>query len=168
MKKLNILKTIIDLVWIMSIITLPICMLFIGFALTDSSKDGIPIRIQGVLYDEHNFSTKLLLLSSFLSYIIIICSVFLFRKVLREFQNTKVFSLSVIKNLNTIGIVLITGAFLNGLSSFLYPIFVKSKLELSFNLNPFILMLCFGLFFMILSEVFRIAKKAKEDNELTV
>ncbi len=72
-------------------------MLFIGFALNDYSKDGIPIRIQGVLYDEHNFSTKLLLLSSFLSYIIIICSIFLFRKVLREFQNTKVFSLSVIK-----------------------------------------------------------------------
>ena len=168
MKKLNFLKTITDFVWIMSLITLPIMIMLIGYVLTNNSKDGIPIRIQGILYDEHNLSTKLLLVSSFLSFAIIIFSVHLFRKVLREFQSTKIFSLSVIKNLNTLGIALIIGAFLNGLSSFLYPIFVKSKFELSFNLSPFLLMFCFGLFFMILSEVFKIAKQAKEENELTV
>ena len=168
MRKLTILKTIVDLFWILSLITTPILLFFIAFILTNSSKDGIPIRIQGILYDEHNLSTKVLLIVTVISYIIIIYTIYQFKKVLREFQKTKIFSEIVFIGFNKMGISLIIGAILTGISSLLYPIFSKSKLELSFDLSPFILMLCFGLFFLVLSEIFKIAKHTKEENELTI
>ncbi|WP_375238878.1 DUF2975 domain-containing protein [Aurantibacter sp.] len=168
MKKLNILKIIVDIFWVLALFTTPLMFIMISFVLTNNSADSIPIRIQGVLYDEHNFKTKLLLVSTMISFTIIIYTIFIFRKVLREFQKTKIFSEQVFKGFHKMGISLIIAAILTGISSFLYPLFAKSKMALEFSLSPFILMLCFGLFFMVLSEVFKVAKQAKEENELTV
>lgn len=168
MKKLNILKTIVDLFWILSIIITPLMLLFIGFVLTNNNKDGIPIRIQGILYDEHNLTTKLLLITTLISFIILVYTIFQFKNVLREFQKTKMFSTTVNKGFKNMGISLLIAAGLSGISSFLYPLLVKSRFELELSLSPFILMLCFGLFFMVLSEIFKIAKQAKEENELTI
>jgi hypothetical protein len=168
MRKLNILKTIIDIFWVFALLTTPIMLIMIGFILTDNSANSIPIRIQGVLYDEHNFKTKFLLVSTMISFAIIVYTIFQFRKILREFQKTKIFSEQVFKGFHKMGISLIVSAILTGLASFLYPLLTKSKMELEFGLSPFLLMFCFGLFFMVLSEIFKIAKHAKEENELTI
>ena len=168
MKKLNILKTIVDLFWILSIITIPIILLFIGFVLSNNNKDGIPIRIQGILYDEHNFNTKLLIITTTISFSVIVYIIFQFRKILKEFQKTTIFSDKVLEGFNNMGISLLIAAALSGISTFLIPLINSNKFQLEFSLSPFLLMLCFGLFFMVLSEVFKIAKQAKEENELTV
>ncbi|WP_414692206.1 DUF2975 domain-containing protein [Olleya sp. UBA1516] len=34
--------------------------------------------------------------------------------------------------------------------------------------SSFLIMLCFGLFFMVLSEVFKVAKYTKQENDLTI
>jgi hypothetical protein len=52
--------------------------------------------------------------------------------------------------------------------SFLYRLLYKSKFEIDLSFSPFILTLALGLFFMVLSEVFKIARTAKEENELTI
>lgn len=44
----------------------------------------------------------------------------------------------------------------------------EGEIKLELGLNGFILMIALGLFFMILSELFQIAKKQKEENELTI
>ena len=95
-------------------------------------------------------------------------AIYLFKNVLREFQKTKVFSPKVSDSFYKMGIVLLISALLTGVPSFLYRILSRLKFELEFGLSPFLLLLCFGLFFMILSEVFKIGQHAKEENELTV
>ena len=167
MKKLNILKTIVDLFFIIALITIPIMLFFIGFAIF-SETPKLPININGTRYDTFNTNTKLILVASMFSYLLLIYVVYLFKGILREFQKTKVFSFFVFQSFNKMGIMLIISAFLTGIPSFLYPLFSESKFVLEFSMSPFLLMLCFGLFFMILSEIFKIAKQAKEENELTV
>jgi len=70
--------------------------------------------------------------------------------------------------MNSMGNLLILTAILNTLPKFIYKQVYESKISLDVGLNPVVVTICLGLFFMILSEIFKIAKKAKEENELTV
>ena len=168
MRKLNILKTIVDWFWIISMLSVPLVIIMIGFVIVDDSNFGIPIRVNGILYEEFNANTKLILIASLISYLLSLYAIYLFKNVLREFQKTKVFSPKVSDSFYKMGIVLLISALLTGVPSFLYRILSRLKFELEFGLSPFLLLLCFGLFFMILSEVFKIGQRAKEENELTV
>ena len=42
------------------------------------------------------------------------------------------------------------------------------EFKINLGLTPYLILICLGLFFMVLSEVFKVAKHAKEENELTV
>ena len=90
--------------------------------------------------------------------------------VLKYFYRLKVFDEVVLKNFNKIGYLLITAAFLTGITSTIYKVYYMSKVTVAFNFtfSPFILLVCLGLFFMVLSEIFGISKKLKEENELTI
>jgi hypothetical protein len=44
----------------------------------------------------------------------------------------------------------------------------KQEISLEFGLNTHLTLICLGLFFMVLSEVFKIAKTAKQENDLTI
>ena len=44
----------------------------------------------------------------------------------------------------------------------------NSKVEIQFGYGPFLYLLALGLFFKVLSEVFTIGKRIKEENELTI
>lgn len=68
MKKINILKSIIDLFWIVSI-----TFIFIGFILFDNSKNGFPITINEIHYDALNNKTKAILILSLMSYLVFTC-----------------------------------------------------------------------------------------------
>jgi hypothetical protein len=61
---------------------------------------------------------------------------------------------------------------ISGISSsilfFVFRLFSDSKFQMSLGLTPYIFVICLGLFFMILSEVFMVAKHAKDENELTI
>jgi hypothetical protein len=91
-----------------------------------------------------------------------------FRKTLRYFQKVKPFHDEVIANFYKIG-YLLTGI---GLGSsvlfFLMRILFENKFKIHLGLSPYLMLVCLGLFFMVLSEVFKVAKHAKEENELTV
>jgi hypothetical protein len=47
-------------------------------------------------------------------------------------------------------------------------IYFEQKISLEFGLNQHIVIICLGLFFIILSEIFQIAKTAKQENDLTI
>ena len=69
---------------------------------------------------------------------------------------------------NKIGILLIIFAVINELPTLIYKIYYRYSSEVYLSFSLFILTLSIGLFFMILSEVFKITKKIKQENELTI
>lgn len=167
MRKLNILKAIVDFVWIMSFITIPPLIALFGFILISNEPIGIPIKLNGVEISVVDQQTKILLVFIILAALLILYSIFLFRKILRSFQRKKIFDLDVIKNFNRIGISLIIAALLSGIPAFLIKL-LKKEVSFELGLNSFVMLFCLGLFFMVLSEVFMIAKTQKEENELTI
>ena len=49
-----------------------------------------------------------------------------------------------------------------------YTTYYQQKVSLELGLNQHIIIICLGLFFMVLSEIFKIAKNAKQENDLTI
>ena len=167
MRKLNILKAIVDFVWIMSFITIPPLIALFGFILISNEPIGIPIKLNGVEISVVDQQTKILLVFIILAALLILYSIFLFRKILRSFQRKQIFTLEVIKNFNVIGILLLFSSLLSGIPAFILKL-LKKEAGFEMGLNPFVMLFCLGLFFMVLSEVFMIAKTQKEENELTI
>lgn len=168
MRKLSILKAIVDFFWIVSLPLIPMLFIFIGFVIFDNSLDGFPIKMNGIEIKSFDRLSKAILITLMSSYLILMYCVFLFKKVLRYFSKINLFDNVVIYNLNNIGIWLVVAAFLQGVPTFIYKILYKQKLELEIGFSSFLIMLCFGLFFMVLSEVFKVAKFAKQENDLTI
>ncbi|WP_339839820.1 DUF2975 domain-containing protein [uncultured Flavobacterium sp.] len=164
---MNILKAIVDFVWIMSFITIPPLIALFGFILISNEPIGIPIKLNGVEISVVDQQTKILLVFIILAALLILYSIFLFRKILRSFQRKKIFTLEVIKNFNIIGILLLFSSLLSGIPAFILKL-LKKEAGFEMGLNPFVMLFCLGLFFMVLSEVFMIAKTQKEENELTI
>lgn len=168
MRKLSILKAIVDFFWIISLPLIPLLFIFIGFVIFDNSLEGFPIKINNIEVTSFDGLSKAILITLMCSYLILMYCVFLFKKVLRYFTKVNLFDNVVIYNLNNIGIWLVVAAFLQGVPTFIYKILYKQKLEIEIGFSSFLIMLCFGLFFMVLSEVFKVAKFAKQENDLTI
>jgi uncharacterized membrane protein (DUF373 family) len=83
------------------------------------------------------------------------------------FQQRKIFDVIVIDNFKKMGYLLLIASLIGGISNFIVQI-MKNKITLEISLNSYLLMFSMGLFFLVLSEVFKIAKNMKEENELTV
>jgi glucan phosphoethanolaminetransferase (alkaline phosphatase superfamily) len=124
--------------------------------------------MNGIEMKSFDVFSKAILVTLMISYLILLYCIFLFKKVLRYFQKVKLFDDSVIINMNKIGFWLVVAAFLDGVPSLIYRIMYQKKIGLEIGLSSFLIMLCFGLFFMVLSEVFKIAKGAKQENDLTI
>jgi hypothetical protein len=167
MKKINFLKAIVDWLWIMSVVTAPIIIIFCGYLIISEESLGMPIKLNGLEINVMEFNTKILFLMTLMASGLIIYSLYLFKRVMFFFQSKNIFDSLVIKNLNKIGINLTLSSLLFGIPSFIINV-INKDVKLELGLNPFILLFALGLFFMVLSEVFEIAKNMKEDNELTV
>lgn len=166
MKKLNFLKVIVDFVWITMLITIPFLLFFVGLALFSNESLDIPIKINGTILKVIDIKSKVLFVLLVISASLIIYGLFLFRKLLRLFQLKVIFNIEVVFLLKKIGFVLIFSALLGGIPNFIHEI-MKNNISLNLGLNPFVLLFSLGLFFLVLSEVFTIAKTIKEENDLT-
>jgi hypothetical protein len=167
MKKLIILKSLIDFIWIIicipSLLLLVFCAIYIFvepeslnlvFDIDKQNTSAIAVQIFGLLFIVLAFGT--------------IYCVYLFRKTLRYFQKVKPFHSDVINNFYRIGYLLSGIGLLSSILFFVSRLFFKSEFKINLGLSPYIMLICLGLFFMVLSEVFKVAKRAKEENELTI
>ena len=168
MKKLNILKTIVDLFWIFSTLLTPIILITIPYILFVDNSSFLDIKIMGFDMETIDFPTRIFMVSQMLSYLILIYCLYIFREILEYFVRNKIFDDLVLKNFNKIGFLLVICSFLEGISSMLYSVFFKEKVTIELGFSPFGLLLCMGLFFMILSEIFKISKIMKDENQLTI
>lgn len=168
MKKLSILKTIVDLFWILSIPFIPIVLLVIPYILFVDNSNYLDIHISGFRIKTIDFPTKILIITKMISELILIYCVYIFGRILEYFQRNKVFDEFVLKNFNKMGVLLVVSSFIMGIPSILYEVFYAENVTITFGFTPFILLLCLGFFFMILSEIFKISRNMKEENELTI
>ncbi|MCH7525408.1 MAG: DUF2975 domain-containing protein [Bacteroidetes bacterium] len=111
---------------------------------------------------------KFLISIVLLSYLLLIYSLFLFRKILRYFLDLKIFSDYVIKTFKKIGVLLVVSGLTTLIISFISRLYFEQKISIEIGMNEHIMILSLGLFFMVLSEAFKIAKTAKQENDLTI
>jgi hypothetical protein len=169
MRKLVILKSLVDFVWIITCI--PALLLLAFFAIYMFVE---PESLKNVFSSEDDFiETSMLALQLFallfiaLGFVTIYC-IYLFRTTLRYFQKVKPFHIDVIDNFYKIGYLLSGIGIASSVLFFLAQLVFKNEFKIHLGLSPYIMLICLGLFFMVLSEVFKVAKHAKEENELTV
>jgi hypothetical protein len=168
MRKLIILKSIVDLFWILSLPIVPLILIFIPISFITADFNYFPFKINGVEIETFDLGTKIILTVMLLSYLLLIYCIYLFRKILTCFIRVKIFEEAVITNFNKIGNLLVLSSFLIGIPSILYKIYYTENIRFELGISPFIFLLCLGFFFMILSEIFKISRKMKEENELTI
>lgn len=166
MRKLNFLKGIVDFVWITTLFSSPFLLFFMVAVLIDSEPLGIPLEVNGTILEVVDLKTKVLFGFLCISASLIIYGLFLFRKLLRLFQLRIIFDKEIVSLMKRLGFVIILSALLGGIPNFILEI-IKNNISLSLGLNPFVLLFSLGLFFLVLSEVFTIAKSIKEENDLT-
>lgn len=166
MRKLNFLKGIVDFVWITTLFSSPFLLFFMGVVLFDSDPLDVPIKVNGTILEVVDLQTKVLFGFLCISASLIIYGLFLFRKLLRLFQLRIIFDKEIVSLMKRLGFVIILSALLGGIPNFILEI-IKNNISLSLGLNPFVLLFSLGLFFLVLSEVFTIAKSIKEENDLT-
>lgn len=122
------------------------------------------IKISTNFSDKSKVTMYLLLFSIFIFYSSYVYSIYLFKQNISSFIKFKLFTNQVIKNFKIMGGIYIVSYVISSLS---YPLFSQElKIEigqddfLNFPLNGLVI----GLFFLVLSKVFEIAKIQKEEN----
>ncbi|TXE17817.1 DUF2975 domain-containing protein [Psychroserpens burtonensis] len=169
MKKLLILKSLVDFIWIVTCIPVIPVLLFIAvYMFIDPSILEIPLEINNSKIEDLGLSLKISTLVLFVIVFIGIYCFYVFRKTLRYFQKHNPFSDFIINSYNTIGNLLVFSGITASVLFFVIKLVFESRIEVSLGLSPYIFIVCLGLFFMVLSEVFKVAKIAKEENQLTI
>lgn len=167
MRKLNILKAIVDLLWIFS---MPIVLVIIGFSIAIFFLDlrDFNITVNSINFNNDTLLSKILLVISGLNYLLIIAALYFFRKILNYFIRVKIFEKTVIVFFRKIGNLLSISGIISLIISMVSRVYFEQKVSLEFGLNQHLVIICLGLFFLVLSEVFKIAKHQKQENDLTI
>jgi len=166
MKKLNVLKIIIDLFLFLTIPLLLLTLFFTPYILR--TNEIVVSKINGLnIATEDNYS-KLIFLMIIISYVLLIYCVFIFRKIIVSFKKRILFNDKISSQFKKLGLFLILSSFLNGIPTLFYKLFYTKENILVLSINSFLILFTFGLFFIVLSEIFLIAFKTKSDNELTI
>lgn len=169
MRKLIILKSLVDFVWIVSCIPgIGLVLFFMVFMFVNPES----LHLVFDMDDDFPLSSKIAtqIYGFIIAVLILICiyCFYLFRRTLRYFQRVKPFHEDVIANFHKIGYLLSTLGLVGAVLIFSTRLIFKNEFKINFGFSPYILLICLGLFFMVLSEVFKVAKHAKEENDLTV
>lgn len=170
MKKLYLLKALVDLLWFFSVIVIVAIAFFLPFLFFSSDPIEIPMEIGETEVTVMDMPTKLMLIGLVVAYCFFVYSLFLFRKVLVLFSKRKIFEDEVIVLLNKIGKFFLIASLLAVLVNFISKLYIKNEIKLGIEggfFDSFLFTASLGLFFMVLSEVFENAKSMKEENDLT-
>ncbi len=145
MGKLKILQTLIDITYFF-LLVIVVVVLFVA-----------PDLLKGT----DVFSLKILFICNLISAMSFVYGVYALRTTLVYFKNRDFFNVKVISSFSIVGKCLVASSLIE------IPVFFYDQNKNN-SIMALTLLLCMGLFFMVLSEVFKIAKEAKEENELTV
>lgn len=170
MRKLNFLKTVLDSFFILTLIALFGLAIFIPLNLF-SSEMPYPITIKGQQFTDSSVLSKTIVLINVISGLFFFYSIYLLRKVVALFQKREIFNDEIVKLFNSIGKLIIISSLLSSGSILIYNAIERSHLSLAIDFgsyDSFPISISIGLFFMVISEVFKIATAMKAENELTI
>ena len=172
MRKLNFLKSSLTLFFVLQIIGVLFSLIFAIIFLIEDGNLDIPIKINGIVTTVIDLNAKIALIFVCFGYGAFIFGIYLFKQILDLFAQRIIFDDRIINNLNKIGKCFLAATLLIDIPSFILQI-ISKKRDYSFDFasggfNSFLFTIGLSLFFMVLSEVFKIAKNIKEENELTI
>lgn len=170
MRKLHILKTLIDFFFIILLFTAFGMLVLLSLLLFSGENFDLPVVVHGNKVEMAQLGGRIVMVFSVVAYGLFVYTIYLFKRIVRLFVQTKIFHHYIIKSFNRIGICFILICLMLHVPRFIYRI-NHGRIEFDLIgdlLNSFWFLLIIGLFFMVLSSIFKIAKNAKEENELTV
>lgn len=169
MRKLTILKTCLDFFFFFGILAFAASLIFVPMAVF--SDDSMDMKVNGREIVVDNWGARALLVCWLVATALFVKAIQLLRRNVYAFIRHEIFTDDVIKNFNRIGICLLVSTFIIGVPSFVYGAIFRQHVGLQLEVGSFdsgILSIALALFFMVLGEVFKIAKHLKEENELTL
>jgi len=170
MRQLNILKAILDFFWFFTVIAAIGVVIFLPFYSFGTIGD-IPIKIKGQEITTNTLFSKIVVFVNVLSGFLFLYSIYLLRKVVGLFQKKEIFNGQVVHLFKLIGQSIIASSLISNISLFIYRFVENEHGDLSLDLgsyDSFLISISLGLFFMVISVIFKIATKMKEENELTI
>lgn len=170
MRKIFILRSILHFMVFFMVLGAIGLVIFVPIALFVPDAD-IPVKIKGVTVELNDVGTKIILVISTIAYLLYVYSIYLLKKTVNLFISKNIFAPEVIRNLKNIGKLFIIVALMLSVPLFVYQVVFTRHIgfELtSYYSDSMLFNIAIGLFFMILSEVFKMAKNFKEENELTI
>lgn len=166
MKQISFLKILVQLIIVLSGISVFFGVPFVLISCV--MPETIPFRINGIPAVEIPLFQKILMLVAIGGACCIVYAMILFKKTLELFEKKKVLHEEAIANLNKTGRFILIGYAIIGLCTIIASLSEGNiSLNFSFILNS-AFAIGLGLFFLVLSKVFRIAKNTKEENNLTL
>jgi hypothetical protein len=170
MKKLNILKTLLDIFWYSSLLFLLILIFFLPFYLFASDTD-FTVKIRGQEINSKPIFSRIIVFVNVISGLLFINGIYLLRKLVVLFQKREIFNAEIVRLFNLIGKLIIGSSIISSFSLYVYNKVEGNHSSLSFDFGSYdslLISVSLGLFFMVISEVFKIANTIKEENDLTV
>lgn len=170
MRKLHILKTLIDFFFIILILSSLGIIIFFSITLFEAESFELPFTIYNRTYTMGDTREMIVVAFAIISYGLFVYTIYMFKRIVRLFIQTKIFHEYVILSFNRIGICfMLICATVHLPRLIIKPGPGNIHFDLMGSLfNSFWFLLIIGLFFMVLSSIFKIAKHAREENELTV
>lgn len=171
MRRLWLLKSLVDLLFVFAMIgvvfTLPLILMVAVM------PEEVPFTLNGgdteMLQGKTEWELIIFCLLIYVGYLFLVFALYLFKKTLVLFKRRIIFDDAVIKNFDQMGKAILIGYFIAIAPMIFFALTDNPvQLKVSFGLNESLLIVGLGLFFMVLSEVFQMAKNLKEENELTV
>ncbi|AWH84628.1 hypothetical protein HYN59_05620 [Flavobacterium album] len=129
--------------------------------------DEIPFTINGIEAVNWGAEGYLVFVSKIIVAIFWAYALYLFKKILTQFKKQHFFQEQITSLLDQTGKAILIGFFFDIVPEFLYDAILFGDLNFEFNTYTFFVVLL-GLFFIVLSDVFILAKGSRENNDLTV
>jgi len=169
MKRLPILQVLVKILFVLCIIVV-----FFGlpFIISLAFFPGrIPFKINNEPVTNITTEVLLLMLITYVGHCFFTYAIYLFKQTLFLFSKKVIFDHRIIKFLDQTGKALLIAAVLWIIPPFVLKTIYEGNMSLGLSFEGFdsgLYTISLGLFFMVLSEVFLIAKNIKEENDLTV
>ena len=167
MKNINILQKLIGIVYFFFLLELVKSLIF-SVRILFGYNVKLPVSINGIELTFIDGYTKIAIALLFIGLLFFIYSIHLLRKIIVYFVKNDLFNSEVIIYFNKTGKCLLASSLLKVVSLGLFFVAGQIKNNQNLKLDTHFPLICLALFFMVLSEAFKIAKKAKEENDLTV
>src|SRR5690554_4773161 len=151
-------------------------LVYADFSNTDYQTWFIQFMGKEVPVNENTVYFRAFSLIAYVTYLLYFYAITLFNLCVRKFEKRIFFDEKIIKHFKNIGFIFITNFIIVFLLDRMFVIHSEKVIQASTNFSNTLLTkleaplgsLIIGFFFLVLSKVFKEAKKQKEENELTI